>query len=160
MGEAADWAKTERTWEELYVTYSMVKKAWELELAACGLTLPQALVLRCLAKSPVTLTLVDLAQLMCREPHGISALISRMEADGLVRKKRHPKNTSQVTVSLTKKGQDVIRDKLALRVSKDIAGTLSLEELDTLHSICEKMRAEALRLIREARSSPYDAPLD
>lgn len=160
MNDARDWARTEKTWEEMYATYAVVKKAWEIELASCGLTLPQALVLRCLVKCQETPTLVDLAQMMCREPHGISALVSRMQADGLVSKKRNPKKSSQVTISLTKKGQEAIQGQLALRASTDIARVLSDQELETLSAICEKMRAEALTLIRETRSTPYDAPLE
>jgi DNA-binding MarR family transcriptional regulator len=83
-----------------------------------------------------------------------------MEADGLVVKKRHAKNTRQIRVSLTKRGQEVIQGQLALRASRDIIRTLSDREMDTLRSICGKMRAEAFRLIREIRPTPYDEPFD
>jgi hypothetical protein len=63
-------------------------------------------------------------------------------------------------VSLTKRGQDVIQGQLALRASRDIIQTLSEREMDTLRSICGKMRAEAFRLIREIRPTPYDEPSD
>jgi DNA-binding MarR family transcriptional regulator len=98
--------------------------------------------------------------MMCREPHSISALVSRMEADGLVTKKRHPKNTRQIKVSLIKRGREVIQGQLALRASMDIIRTLSEREMDTLHSICNKMRTEAFRLIRKIRPTLYDEPFD
>lgn len=160
MADAMDWAEMEEAWERLYVTSAVVMRAWEVELALAGLTLPQALALYCLTKSPATPTLQELARLMCREPHSISALISRMEADGLVAKKRHPTNSRQVMVSLTKKGREVIQGQLALRASRDLIWTLSEKELDTMRSICDKMHAEAFRLIREIRPTPYDAALD
>ncbi|MBN2098696.1 MAG: winged helix DNA-binding protein [Dehalococcoidia bacterium] len=82
---------------------------WEIELAPSGITLPQALVLYYLQGYLSTPTLPELAQIMCRESYSISALVSRMEADGLVPKKRGPKNSRQTRVLLTKKGQKVIR---------------------------------------------------
>ena len=160
MGDGMNVAKAVKTWEELYMTSSIVIRAWEIELAPSGLTLPQTLVLYSLVKSRETPTLQELAQMMCREPHSISALVSRMEADGLVRKKRDSKNVRQVRVSLTKKGRQSIQNQLALRATRDIMRTVSERELDTLHSICDKMRSEAFRLIREIRPTPYDAPLE
>jgi MarR family transcriptional regulator, organic hydroperoxide resistance regulator len=160
MGDAMELAKTVKVWEELYLTSAIVMKAWEIELTPSGLTLPQALVLYCLVRSRATPTLQELAQMMCREPHSISALASGMEADGLVRKRRDPRNSRQTRVSLTKRGREIIQSQLTLRATRDIIRTVSEEELDTLHSICDKMRGEAFRLIREIRPTPYDVPLD
>jgi hypothetical protein len=39
MGDAMDMAKTDKAWEELYITSSIVMRAWEIELASSGLTL-------------------------------------------------------------------------------------------------------------------------
>lgn len=159
MNDAISVAEAVKTWEELYMTSATVIRAWEIELAQSGLTLPQALVLYSLVKSQGTPTLQELARMMCREPHSISALVSRMEGDGLVRKKRDPKNSRQVRVLITKKGQEAIRSQLALRATRDIMRRVSKRELDTLHSICSKMRAEAFKLIRDIRPIPYDTPL-
>jgi MarR family multiple antibiotic resistance transcriptional regulator len=60
-----------------------------MELAQVGLTVPQTLVLTIVQSSPEPLTPMKLSKLMHREPHTISALLSRMEAQGLVKTERN-----------------------------------------------------------------------
>jgi len=160
MDDAVRIAKCDKAWEELYITSLLMRKAWEIEAASLGLTLPQALVLHCLDESPEKLTLGELAQKMYREPQGISALISRMEAEGLVVKKRHLKRGNQIIVSMTKKGEEVCRRQLAEGAARSVTRALSDRELDTLHAICNKMRLEAIKLIQEMRPTPYAALID
>lgn len=160
MDDAAKTARCDRAWEELYVTSLLMKKAWEIEVASVGLTLPQALVLHCLEKTPQAPTLGELAQMMYREAQGVSALISRMEAEGLVAKKRYPNGGNQVMVSMTDKGRKACRRQLSQQAVKSITRSLSNRELNALHTICDKIRLESIRLIKDMRPNPYDALLE
>ena len=105
MTDSLELNEHERTWTNLNVTYVTLRRARELELAQVGLTVPQAGVLYFLSTSKEPLTPMKLSRLMSRQPHTLSALVNRMEAQGLVKTKKDLQRKNWVRVSLTKKGE-------------------------------------------------------
>lgn len=130
-----------------------------MELAQVGLTVPQTLVLIIVQSSPEPITPMKLSRLMHREPHTISALLTRMEAQGLVKKERNLERGNWVRVSLTKKGKEAYERQLVARRVRNITECLSKQELDALNKINGKMRAKGIGLLREMMPSPYTEPL-
>lgn len=143
----------EIAWAELSMTSSILRKAWEMELTDFGLTVPQVLVLELLAGSQQPLTPGKLAQYMYRRPHTVSALLGRMEKQGLIRRKRDPKKENTVRVYMTKKGKETFELQRDARRVRNITACLSKENLDSLHEINNKLRARGLDLIREIQSA-------
>lgn len=159
MDDSGTLNEHEVTWAHLSVTSSILRKALEMELAQVGLTVPQSLVLSILKSSPEPLTPTKLARLMYREPHSVSALLTRMEKQGLVKRTPDLARKNWVRVSLTKKGEEAYKRQVTQRKVRNITRCLSKEELDVLNQIIRKVRAEGVELIREMQPSPYDVLL-
>jgi MarR family multiple antibiotic resistance transcriptional regulator len=149
----------EIAWWEMSVTSLILQRAWGMELGQIGLTVPQTLVLTIVQSSPEPITPMKLSKLMHREPHTISALLTRMEAQGLVKKERNLERGNWVRVSLTKKGKEAYERQLVARRVRNITECLSKQELDALNKINRKMRAKGIELLREMLPSPYTEPL-
>ena len=154
-----DMNEHEIAWAEMSVTSTILRRAWEMEMARVGLTVPQTLVLIIVQSSPEPITPMKLSRLMHREPHTISALLTRMEAQGLVKKERNLERGNWVRVSLTKKGKEAYERQLVARRVRNITECLSKQELDALNKINRKMRAKGVELLREMLPSPYSEPL-
>jgi len=156
MDASLELNENEKAWHELAITSTILRRAWEMELARVGLTAPQALVLGFLHLSPKPLTPMGLSRLLGREPHTISALVTRMEADGLVNRTHDLQRKNWVRVSLTKKGKDASKRQLTQRKVRNITECLPKKELDALNAANRTLRARAIELIREMQPDPYD----
>jgi MarR family multiple antibiotic resistance transcriptional regulator len=154
-----DMNEHEIAWAEMSVTSTILRRAWEMELARVGLTVPQTLVLIIVQSSPEPITPMKLSKLMHREPHTISALLTRMEAQGLVKKERNLERGNWVRVSLTKKGKEAYQRQVVARKVRNITECLSKQELDALNKMNRKLRARGAELLREMLPSPYSEPL-
>jgi MarR family multiple antibiotic resistance transcriptional regulator len=117
---------------------------------------PQALVLTMVANSAEPMTPMKLSKLLHREPHTISALLSRMELQGLVKKERNLQRGNWVRVTLTKKGKQAYERQAAdaSRV-RNITECLSKQELESLNTMNRKLRARGVELVRDMLPSPY-----
>ena len=144
----------EIAWAEMSVTSTILRRAWEMELARVGLTVPQTLVLIIVQSSTEPITPMKLSKLMHREPHTISALLTRMEAQGLVKKERNLERGNWVRVSLTKKGKEAYQRQVVARKVRNITECLSKQELDALNKMNRKLRARGAELLREMLPSP------
>ena len=154
-----DLNENEITWWEMSVTSLILQRAWGLELAQIGLTVPQALVLSIVAGSSEPITPMKLSKVLHREPHTVSALLTRMEAQGLVKKERNLERGNWVRVSLTKKGKEAYQRQIAARKVRNITECLSKQELDALNGMNRRLRARGVELLREMWPSPYGEPL-
>ena len=75
------------------------ERARDLELAKIGLNMVQAEVLHCLKTAKGPMTPMKPLRMMHRQPHTISALVHRMETQGLIDKTRHGKKELGQTVA-------------------------------------------------------------
>ena len=148
----------EIAWWEMSVTSLILQRAWGMELGQIGLTVPQTLVLIMVQSSPEPITPMKLSKLLHREPHTISALLSRMEAQGLVKKERNLERGNWVRVTLTKKGKEAYQRQIVAKKVRNITECLSKQELDALNKMNRKLRARGAELLREMLPSPYSEP--
>ena len=149
----------ERAWENLAVTYMTLQRARDLELGQMGLTIPQAAVLYMLKATEEPLTPMKLSRRLNRQPHTVSALLTRMETQGLVKTNRDLQRKNWVRVSLTKKGEVAFKRQLSARTSLNATSCLSKKEIDTLNATCKKLRVKGVELIRQMQRGPYSDPL-
>lgn len=85
--------------------HSRVAQTLERALAGADLTLPKFNLLMELAASPgATLPAYEINQRLISTPPNTSWLCSRMEAEGLVSRHRHPDDARVVVVELTARG--------------------------------------------------------
>src|SRR5512136_1820947 len=151
--------ENEIAWAEMSVTSTILRRAWEMELSQVGLSVPQTLVLIMVAGSPEPITPMRLSKMLHREPHTISALLTRMEAQGLVRKERNLERGNSVRVTLTKKGKEAYERQVGARSVRNVTECLSKQELDALNKMNRKLRAKGIDILREMLPSPYGEPL-
>ena len=155
MKDAAQMNGNEKTWERLVVTYTVLERAREVELGQAGLSLPQAAVIYFLKIAREPLTPSKLSRLIYKEPHTLSGLLSRMEAQGLVKKTKDLKRKNLVRVSLTKKGEESFKRQVNVRTVRNVTSCLSSKELASLNELLAKLYAKGIELLREMQPYPY-----
>ena len=160
MDDSVELNENEKAWQELSITSSILRRAWEMDLARVALTAPQAMVLYFLHVSPNPLTPGGLSRLLGREAHTVSALVMRMEAQGLVKRTKDLPRKDWVRVSLTKKGKEAFKRQVSQRKVRNITECLSKKELDALNATNRKLRDRGIELIRQMQPTPYDEPLE
>ena len=156
---STELSQHERAWENLALTCLTLNRARVVELHKVGLTIPQAEVLHLLKTSNEPLTPMKLARRMSRQPHTVSALLFRMEAEGLIKTTRDMERKNWVRVSLTRKGREAWERQAGERTARSATACLSETELDQLSAICKKLRNRGAELVRQMQPSPYRDPL-
>ena len=158
MAESIELSDNQRAWLRLETIMAVMERARNLELAKCGLNIPQASVLYCLKISKEPVTPMKLARMMHKQPHTISALVKRMEVQGLVSTKKDMERKNLVRVSLTKKGEKAVKGWVTATVVPDVMGSLSKKEADALNKATQKLHSRGLELLRRMQRDPYSEP--
>jgi DNA-binding MarR family transcriptional regulator len=148
--------ENELLWGRLFLAAKVVERAREIELSRVNISLIQAMVLYALKLSPEPLTPSRLARMLCREPHSMSALIDRMEKQGLVEKKHDLSRKNLVRVVVTPKGEEAFRRQRSVNTVANLTSTLTKEERQALGTCVDKLRVKATELIRKMTPTPYD----
>lgn len=156
MKKSLKLSRNELAWATLFRTATVVQRARELELAPLGISTIQAGVLYVLAVADRPPTPSQLARVLYREPHSMSALVNRMEKQGLIEKSEDPQQSNLVRVSLSKKGQETFEAQWNKKLTNNITACLSEEELSALENSLQKMHDRAIDIIRGLQPTPYD----
>ncbi len=101
------------------------------------------------------LSMTELANRILASKSGLTRVIDRMEAEGLVRRERPPEDRRVVKVVLTRKGQETLQDARVVHhrgVQEHYVQHLSQRELAALTSALEKVR-DHVRPLRPGRVS-------
>jgi DNA-binding MarR family transcriptional regulator len=159
MNGSVKLAENQKSWMQLGTTVAVLERARNLELAQVGLNMPQTEVLYCLKISEEPMTPMKLSRMMHKQPHTVSALVHRMQRQGLLTTKRDLKRKNWVRVSLTKKGEEALKRWATANMVPDIFSSLSRKETDALSAITKKLHNRGLELLRKMRPDPYSEPL-
>jgi DNA-binding MarR family transcriptional regulator len=154
--EAIEINENELLWARLFMSAKVVERAREIELSRVHISLIQAMVLYALKLSPEPLTPSKLARMLCREAHTMSALIDRMEKQGLVKKKHDLARKNLVRVVVTAKGDEAFQRQRSVNTVTNITNSLTKKEREALGTCVDKLRLRATDLIREMTPTPYD----
>ena len=142
-------------WENIFITSITLQRARELELAQVGLSMAQAGVLYQLKIAKEPMNPMKISRRMHKQPHTISALVTRMEADGLVETAKDLERKNWVRVSLTKKGEQAFNRQVTQKLARNVTSCLSKKEKDAMAPICNKLRARATGIIRQLQPDLY-----
>ena len=159
MSESVELTENQNVWLRLEAMMAVLERARNLELAKVGLNIPQTEVLYCLKASKDPMTPMKLARMMHKQPHTISAMVHRMETQGLLTTKRDMKRKNWVRVSLTKKGEEALKRWDTATVVPDALSCLSKKEAEALYTITKKLHNRGLELLRQMQPDPYSEPL-
>jgi DNA-binding MarR family transcriptional regulator len=96
-------------WAVLRNAGHMMERVRDHELSRYGLTTRQAGILRHIKALGFRATPTAIARSTYREPTTVSAILNRMETQGLVKKTHDLRKKNQVHITLTKKGEQAYR---------------------------------------------------
>jgi DNA-binding MarR family transcriptional regulator len=118
------------------------------ELSKYGLSMMRAAVLLVLQVRDNNATPTEISQWLLREPHTISALLDRMEKDGLIRRYRdlHKRNT--VRVAMTEKGRAAYQRSLERETFHSVMSVLNDEEREQFRQAMTKLWLRALQEVK------------
>jgi len=133
----------------------MVFKARGKELSRYGVTVEQASILFVIQAIGGKSTPAEISKWMLREPHTISSILTRMEKEGLITKRKDSSNKGQVIVALTEKGRQIYSQSIKRESIREIISCLSEEEHNQLGSLLEKLRDSALNNIAKVDLPPF-----
>ena len=159
MGDNIELTENQRQWMRLETIMGLMGRARSLELARSGINIPQAAVLYGLKTAAEPLTPMRLARMMHKQPHTVSALVHRMESQGLVSTKKDMKRKNWLRVSLTKKGEEALKSWASATTVPDSLNVLSKKEVEALQTITRKLHNRGIELLRQMQPDPYAEPL-
>lgn len=133
----------------VYSAAHAVMRTYRPLLEAMGLTYPQYLVMLILWESPEQ-TVGGIADRMLLDSSTLTPLLKRLEAMGLIRRRRNPDNERQLIVSLTDEGRalrakaEAIPEAILCASGHDMANLLRLRDelVITRDSFATSNRAE------------------
>jgi len=132
----------------------------EQELRQWGVTPEQAGVLHIIHYAGEKITPSEISRLTLREPHTVSALISRMEKSGLVKKVKDMDRKNLVRVTLTEKGRQAYLESAKRQSLHRIMSCLSKEECEQLRLCLEKLRDNTTEMLAMARDHRWYQQLE
>ncbi len=138
------WVRMRQAWEAM-------DKALEIELAKRQTTLAQIDVLMVLGASKSPLTPGEIAAYMFREKHSASALLTRMQRAGYIKKTRSRKDQRVVRIKMQPKGEVLLKQAMPAglgQARKLLKSALSDDEIKQLDDLAKKVRDRALQQLR------------
>ncbi len=147
-----------RIWTLLAQTRALLYMARGRELIQYDITPRQAAALFAIQAFDSKATPAKVSRRLCREPHTVSSLLSRMEGEGLIRKTKDLDRKNLVRITLTEKGKKAYAQSLRRESIQEIMSTLSKEERQQLSSCLEKLRDKALFVLGKSKKTLYPLP--
>jgi len=134
-----------RAWSHLLGAHALAVRAVEQRLTAAGQPpLSWYDVLLELARAGGRLRVGELGERLVVEPHNITRLLDRLEAEGLLKRQRAPKDRRGVFAVLTEKGA-ALRKQMWLHyrsaILEVLGSTVSKHEAETLTTTLKKIIA-------------------
>jgi len=105
MTEDSTHVSQYKLWHLLRIARSLALEMCNSELKDLGITRCQATLFFAMRSAGEKATIAELARWTGQKPHGLSALVSRLEAQGLVERVRDLERKNLVRVQLTEKGR-------------------------------------------------------
>ncbi len=144
-----------KLWWLLGQTRHAVFQARAKELSKHGISGRQAAALFAIQAIGQGATPAEVSRWVSREPHSVSALLTRMERDGLVTKVSDLHRKNLIRLALTEKGQEAYRQSAKRGTIHRILSVLSEEERYQLWSSLERLRDKALEELGTDRKPPF-----
>lgn len=146
-----------RLWVLLGQTRDIIRKAIRKELEQFNVTSRQAAVLLVIQANAERVTPAEISRQLFREPHTISAVLKRMEKQGLLTRHKDLSKKNLIRVALTEEGRKLYSITSKRKSIHKIFSCLSEEEVRQLSSCLEKLKRrgmEELGMKRDTLFSP------
>jgi DNA-binding MarR family transcriptional regulator len=144
-----------RFWSTFNQAYWVMIRVAEAEMRGLDLTMIQAAVLYWVKTLETPPTPADLSRLLFRRPHTVSDLLTRMEKQGLVRRKRDAKRRNVSRVVLTAKGEEAYERQRQVGAVARVLSELTPQESEMVQGALDRLRRKAIEELKSGLSSPY-----
>lgn len=122
----------------------MIRRVRERELTKYNLSPTEVAVLRYSIETQGQATPSYMSRRLLREPHSMSALVTRMEKKGLIKKTADLERKNVLRVRLTPEGNNAFIEAMRLESVMKLMSCLSKEECQQLRSILTKLVRQAV----------------
>jgi DNA-binding MarR family transcriptional regulator len=131
---------------------SFLQRVWEMNHALerlsnqmerkIGITAPQRFIVRCVGKYP-GMTAGQLASILHLDRGSVSAALRRLEQQGILKRRRDPRDGRRVTLGLTAKGRtfDVSRSGTVESAVVHLLEASSKAEIETARTVLRRLSA-------------------
>jgi DNA-binding MarR family transcriptional regulator len=130
-------------WILLTHTRSSIYRARGIELRGHEVSSEQVGVLQAVLNLGQGATPAALSRVMLRQPHATSAILTRMEKDGLIRKVKDLQKKNMVRIALTKKSERIYHQLTRRESIRRIFSSLSREDRQRLASYLTTLQEKA-----------------
>jgi DNA-binding MarR family transcriptional regulator len=120
--------------------------AYQKELSKYGISATQATALFIINACGNNVSISDITRWVRRKHHSVSTLLSRMEQQGLITKKKSKQGKNATEISLTAKGRDAYAQSCRRESIHKVMSTFSEEERQQLISNLRIVRDEAYKI--------------
>ena len=141
-------------WVLLHQVCDAIEKARTNELRPFGISPMQAAVLF-VVRNIEAATPAEISRWLFREPNTVSELITRMEKQGLIEKKKDLEKKNLVRIVLTEAGEEAYQHSKEMKIIREIMSYLSPEESKNLRAYLEKLRSKAFGKLGGQYHVPY-----
>jgi DNA-binding MarR family transcriptional regulator len=124
-------------WEILARTQHAIYNARELQLREYDITPDQAYILLRIHQLNNKATQAQIANFIFRKQNTVSINVKRMEKQGWLKRNANKNQKRNVTLSLTKKGEEIYNKTLNRETIINIMSSLSMEQIEQLRSYLE-----------------------
>ena len=142
-------------WGLLDQACDAIGRARDNELRQIGISKMQAWVLFIVKAINGPATPAEISRWLFREPNTVSALLDRMEKQGLVRKVRNLEKKNLIRVVITEKGEEAYQQSKEAKVIHDVLSCFSQEERDNLRAYLETLRNKAVGELTVRHQLPF-----
>ena len=133
-------------WMLFHQTYNSILRYENKEFSKIGISAQQHAVLMAIMQTEGPVTPSQIAKLVDRNANSITLILDRMEKSGLINRIRNVDDRRSLLVSVTDKGEKILREGIGIgwNVIQDLLGELSEEELVTISDSMGKLRLKAI----------------
>jgi len=141
-------------WQLLAQSRQLAIDLRKRELRALKLSTAQARLFFAMQYAGEDARISELARWVLQKPHCISALITRCEKQGYVRRVPNPNRKNRVRIELTDKGRLAYAACVERRVLEEFFQSLTEEQKSSLASILRELVANAVHELRMSHLPP------
>lgn len=139
-------------WDLLWMLSNLIMKLRERELKKYDFTAIRASVLHIVTLLEGKAIPAEIARQLLREPHSISHLISSMETEGLVNKRKDLNKKNFVRVVLTENGRQAYETTKKRHSIHKVMSTLSKQEQEQILCLLQRVWDKAIEEFRLSNS--------
>jgi DNA-binding MarR family transcriptional regulator len=142
-------------WELLARTRHAIYSARELELKEYGLSPEQAYILNRINQLKNKATQTQIAHFTFRKQNTVSTTVKRMEKQGLIERKRNEQQGNSMILSLTSRGEEILKKTLDRKTINSIMSSISAEQYEQMRPCLETLFAAAVNELAKFNNKSF-----